>query len=473
MEAEPRMDSPVAIVGIGCRFAGCPSPGALWNAVMSRRNMLSVPGEDAEMPLGRRGVFGRPYPARMGRLGDLYACVPASQNFPRQVNAGENQDLYFATQIAFDALADASMRPHSPGMVRGSVRLAYAPPFNASTVNWLQHTSFLDQTVDILHRFMPKAPAGALEQVRAKLVESLPVPNAASFLLGSGYRFVSWIARECSFGGAATIMDAGNISAAASLQDAVYDLRSHSADVALAGALTPPLGRAYLEGLSGEIDFSTGTELQPFSRYQHGTIPGEGGAFFVLKRREDALKSRDRIYALIRDVSLGHNPDDDPAWLLRTSLSLSGVPIKTVGLVEGDGSGVAAMEKREISAIQSLWGEHLPGGPLVGIGSIKGNIGHTFRASMAAGLVKAALALRFRVLPPQVATDQPMDALENLASSAYLLDEARPWVSGDSSAPRRAVVTGANFDPCNPVGITSRGGRNAVIVLEEEPEVRS
>ena len=39
------MDSPVAIVGIGCRFAGCPSPGALWNAVMSRRNMLSVPGE--------------------------------------------------------------------------------------------------------------------------------------------------------------------------------------------------------------------------------------------------------------------------------------------------------------------------------------------------------------------------------------------------------------------------------------------
>ena len=109
----------------------------------------------------------------------------------------------------------------------------------------------------------------------------------------------------------------------------------------------------------------------------------------------------------------------------------------------------------------------------MGIGSIKGNIGHTFRASMAAGLVKAALALRSRVLPPQVATDQPMDALENLASSAYLLDEARPWVSGDSSAPRRAVVTGANFDPCNPVGITSRGGRNAVIVLEEEPEVRS
>jgi acyl transferase domain-containing protein len=467
------MDSSIAIVGIGCRFAGCPSPGALWSAIMSGKSMLSIPGDDAEMPPGRRGVFGRPYPSRMGRLGDLYSCVPAMQNFPRQVNAGENQDLYFATQLAFDALADASMRPHSPGMVKGSVRLAYAPPFNASTVNWLQHTAFLDQTIEILHRFMPKAPAGALEAVREKLADSLPAPNAASFLLGSGYRFVSWIARECSFAGAATIMDAGNISAAASLQEAVFDLRSRSADVVLAGALTPPLGRAYLEGLSGEIDFSTGTSLQPFSREPQGTIPGEGGAFFVLKRREDALRSRDRIYALVRDVSLGHNPEDDPSRLLRTSLETSGIPVRTIGLVEADGSGVAAMEKREISSLQSLWGDHKPGGPLVGIGSVKGNVGHTFRASMAAGLVKAALALSHRVLPPQVPVDKPLDDLSSLVSSAYLLSEARPWVSGDSSSPRRAVVTGANFDPCNPVGIASRGGRNAVIVLEEEPEDRS
>jgi len=141
--------------------------------------------------------------------------------------------------------------------------------------------------------------------------------------------------------------------------------------------------------------------------------------------------------------------------------------------VEADGSGVAAMEKREISSLQSLWGDHKPGGPLVGIGSVKGNVGHTFRASMAAGLVKAALALSHRVLPPQVPVDKPLDDLSSLVSSAYLLSEARPWVSGDSSSPRRAVVTGANFDPCNPVGIASRGGRNAVIVLEEEPEDRS
>jgi hypothetical protein len=58
--------------------------------------------------------------------------------------------------------------------------------------------------MEILHRFLPNAPEEAMRTVRSRLVESLPEPNAASFLLGTGYRFASWIARECSFSGAAT-----------------------------------------------------------------------------------------------------------------------------------------------------------------------------------------------------------------------------------------------------------------------------
>ena len=69
--------------------------------------------------------------------------------------------------------------------------------------------------------------------------------------------------------------------------------------------------------------------------------------------------------------------------------------------------------------------------------------------------------------------EHPHDSLANLASSAYLLGEARPWITGDSSSPRRAAVLGANFDATDPVGAAAKGGRSAVIVLEEEPEVRS
>ena len=334
---------------MSCRFAECPTLSAFWGAVMSRRCCLSPLGPDAEIPLGQHNVFERPYPVRMGQLGSLFACVPSMQNFPRQVNAGENQDLYFATQLAFDALADAGLRPHSPTPVKGSVRVGYAPPFNASTVNWLQHTAFLDQTMDIIRRFFRHAPEESLEIVKEKLVESLPAPNASSFLLGTGYRFASWIARECSFAGVATTMDAGLLTGAATLQDAIADLVSGQADVALAGALTPPIPRAYLEGLSGEVPFSTRTELHPFAQEQDGTIPGEGGAFFVLKRRADALRDHDRIYALVRSVAIGHNPEDDPSTIFAQATEGSGIPVKTIGLVEADGSGIAVSEQREIA----------------------------------------------------------------------------------------------------------------------------
>ena len=467
------MGPSIAIVGMSCRFAGVNSPAALWDVVMSRRNMLTVPGLEAELPIGQRNVFNRQYPTHVGQLGDLYACVPSMQNFPRQVNAGENQDLYFATQLAFDALADASLKPHSRTPHRGSVRLGYSPPFNASTVNWLQHTAFLDQTMDIIRRFMPTAAEERLAEVRTKLVESLPAPDAASFLMGAGYRFASWIARECAFSGVATIMDAGILTGATTLMDAIDDLRSGQADIALAGALTPPFNRAYLEGLSGEVPFTARPELHPFAEEQDGTMPGEGGAFFVLKRRADALRDHDRIYALVRSVAVGHNPEDDPSAILAEAAERAEIPVKSIGLVEADGSGIKAAEEREIAAIQRLWGEHRPGSPLVGFGSVKGNIGHTLRAAMSAGMVKAALALHHRVLPPQVPVERPAVAVSDLSSSAYLLTTERPWIMGDSANPRRAAVLGANFDAVNPIGGAATAGRAAAIVLEEEPEDRS
>ena len=95
----------------------------------------------------------------------------------------------------------------------------------------------------------------------------------------------------------------------------------------------------------------------------------------------------------------------------------------------------------------------------MGIGSVKGNVGHCFRAEAVASILKVALALRHRVLPPQMPCAHPIEALSNVGSSVYLLNEARPWVTGDSTSPRRAAVL-----------VNDGGGRRAALVLEEEPE---
>ena len=146
--------------------------------------------------------------------------------------------------------------------------------------------------------------------------------------------------------------------------------------------------------------------------------------------------------------------------------------VKSIGLIEADGSGIRQSDERELDIIGTLWGEHKPGGALVGVGSVKGNIGHTLRAAISAGMVKASLALYHRVLPPQVPVLRPIESIANFSSSAYLLDNARPWVTGDSSSPRRALVLGANFDANNPINSIASAGRSAAIVLEEEPEDR-
>ena len=449
-------DIPIAITGMSCRFAGAHDIRAFWRNVIGGNSAFAPLDSSAAMPIGVKNIFDAAYPVAGAQLGNLYSCRPFEQTFPRQINAGENHDLYFVTQLAFDALADAAMRPHSPEPYRGTVRLAYAPLFNPSLVNWLCHAFFVDQTVEVLRRCFPGATEDYMENIRGKLRDSLPSPNADSLLSASGHRIADWIAREVSFSGAATSVDGGSLSGITALEAAMDDLRSGRADIALVGAVFPPFSRPVLEGMSGKISFTEERELYPFDRDANGTLPGEGGAFFVLKRRADALAAHDRIYALVRSTAtgVGEPPIGECA-------EKSKAPLSTIAMIEAEGSGFPDMDRADIAAIQKLWGEHRPGGALVGVGSVKGNIGHCFTAAAAASLLKVAQSLHMRVLAPQVAVPHPMERLSHIGSSAYLLDKARPWITGNPALPRRAVVCADDFD-----------GRRAAVLMEEEPENR-
>ena len=226
----------------------------------------------------------------------------------------------------------------------------------------------------------------------------------------------------------------------------------------------PPLSSSMLQGLSGNVRFTDARMLVPFARDACGTVPGEGGAFFVLKRRRDALAAKDRIYALVRAAASGAADSGELLKSMVEALSRpkAEMPVTSIQLIEADGSGVPEADAAEVDMIARLWGEHKAGGPLVGIGSVKGNIGHCFTAAAAAGLLKTALALYRRVLPPQIAADRPLETLANLGSSAYLLASPRPWIVGDRAKARRAALFSQDFT-----------GRSAVVLLEEEPEVRT
>jgi acyl transferase domain-containing protein/NAD(P)-dependent dehydrogenase (short-subunit alcohol dehydrogenase family) len=88
------------------------------------------------------------------------------------------------------------------------------------------------------------------------------------------------------------------------------------------------------------------------------------------------------------------------------------------------------------------------------LGSVKSQIGHTKGAAGLAGLIKVALALHHRVLPPTL-VDDVAPALRDRSIPLYLNTRARPWFHADAS-PRRGAVSAFGF-----------GGTNFHTVLEE------
>ena len=459
----------IVITGMACRFAESPNLTAFWQNVMQRRSLFS-PIADA-VPTGtvpRKDLFDRPSPSVSGQLADLYACRPSDQYFPRKMNAGENQDVFFTVQLAIDALRDSGSTINSLPTDRVSFRLGYAPPFNTASVNWLQHTFFVDQTLDIVHKFFPGADVDQLAEIRAQLAASLPEPNPYAFLSALGCVVASWVAHLLGFAGPAFVVDAGAASGHQSLQGAMDDLLSRRADIALAGAFQPPLNRAILQGLAGTLSFTRGKTLQPFSRETDGTLPGEGGAIFVLKRLKDALRQGDRIYAIIRSTGIAaasldqHQRVPTPERLTRAvsrAMHAADITADSIQLIEAHGSGVPYSDQTELQVMQEIYGERKQGQPLVGIGSVKGNIGHTLWASGAAGILKAALALSHRVLPPNVEVEKPYPKIMSAKSPIYLITEARPWIRGNKKTPRRACVSSIDFT-----------GTCAAAILEEYPE---
>jgi acyl transferase domain-containing protein len=459
----------IVITGIACRFAESQNPTTLWRNILERNALFSELDPDEKLRNFRKtNLFDRPYPTHCAQLKELYACNPSDQYFPRKISPAENQDVFFAVQLAIDALRDSNTSISSLPTDRVSLRLGYAPPFNTASVTWLQHTLFLDQTLNLIRNFFPATDNVQIEDIRRQLAASLPEASPYSFVSALGCALTAWTAHLLGFAGPAFVIDAGTISGSQTIQGAIDDLLLHRSDIALAGALQPPLNKSILQGIAGAITFSRNPTLQSFSRESDGTLPGEGGAILVLKRRKDAIRQNDRIYAIIRSTGIAaasidqHQRIPTPERLTRAvtrALHTGELTPDTIQLIEAHGSGIPHSDQTELNVLQDIFSERSNARQRVGIGSVKGNIGHTLWASNSASIVKAALAIYHKVLPPNVQIDKPYLAFNSTHSSIYLLKEARPWIRESYRYPRRACVTAIDFT-----------GTCAAAVLEEHDE---
>jgi polyketide-type polyunsaturated fatty acid synthase PfaA len=143
------------------------------------------------------------------------------------------------------------------------------------------------------------------------------------------------------------------------------------------------------------------------------------------------------------------------AKAVRRAYEDAGVEPESVDLIEAHGTGTMAGDPAEMDGLRMVFkpngrGRH------IAIGSVKSQIGHTKGAAGAASLIKAALALHHKVLPPTLKVSQPNPKCDLADTPFYINTELRPWIRPDGAGPRRAGVSAFGF-----------GGTNYHLVLEE------
>jgi enediyne polyketide synthase len=143
---------------------------------------------------------------------------------------------------------------------------------------------------------------------------------------------------------------------------------------------------------------------------------------------------------------------------LRRAYQRAGFGIDSVGYFEGHGTGTTVGDATELQALSSARREASSSAPAAALGSIKANIGHTKAAAGVAGLIKAALAVRAKVLPPTTGCDTPHAELRGEKPPLRILREGELW---PDNAPVRAGVSAMGF-----------GGINTHVTLESADTVR-
>ncbi|MCT9093803.1 SDR family NAD(P)-dependent oxidoreductase [Streptomyces sp. ASQP_92] len=270
------------------------------------------------------------------------------------------------------------------------------------------------------------------------------------------------IANRFGLGALNCTVDAACASSLAALRMAVTELTEHRADMMITGGCDADNSLTAYMCFSKTPALSPSGTVRPFDASADGTLIGEGIGMLALKRLADAERDGDRIYAVLRGLgssSDGRTPsiygpsEQGQLAALRRAYQDAELPPGSVQLIEAHGTGTAVGDAVELA---TLSGFLEPAGSThrAAVGSVKSQIGHTKAAAGAAGLIKTALALHHKLLPPTINVDAVSDAVNQEA--LYVNKQTRPWVREPHRSVRRGGVSAFGF-----------GGVNFHAVLEE------
>ncbi|MGL4343724.1 MAG: amino acid adenylation domain-containing protein, partial [Cellulosilyticaceae bacterium] len=238
-------------------------------------------------------------------------------------------------------------------------------------------------------------------------------------------------------------------------------LRSGDCNMALAGSIRlniMPVNRSQKLG----IESSDGI-TRTFDEHSDGTGNGEGMAVIMLKPLTDALADKDHIYAVIKGSavnqdgqSIGMTAPNVKAQeeVIEKAWKNAAIAPETISYIEAHGTGTKLGDPIEIDAINRAFKKYTQEKQFCGIGSVKTNMGHLDNAAGMAGVLKSALSLKHKMIPPHIHFETPNEKIDFENSPVYVNTELRPWET--TYEPRRCGVSAFGLS-----------GTNCHMILEE------
>ncbi|MBI5815647.1 MAG: acyltransferase domain-containing protein [Nitrospinae bacterium] len=292
--------------------------------------------------------------------------------------------------------------------------------------------------------------------------------GAYGLYIGNDKDFLSTrVAYKLNLTGPAVTVNSACSTSLVAVHLACQSLLSYQCDMALAGGSSVNArqmeGYLYEEGMI----LSPDGHCRAFDAKSSGIVPGSGTGIVALKRLEDALRDGDTVNAVILGSAVNNDgavkagytaPSvDGQAKVISEAIAIAGVEPETISYVEAHGTGTPMGDPIEIAALTQAFGTGKKA--YCAIGSVKTNIGHTDTAAGVAGLIKTALALKNREIPPSLNYTAPNPAIDFANGPFFVNARLRPWEA--LTGPRRAGVSS--------LGI---GGTNAHVIMEQAPAQR-
>lgn len=436
-EATTSPEEKIAIIGMACRFPGGASdPQAFWaNLVEGKDCITPTPSDRYDVSTLRSDDKTKPgklIGGRGGYIDDFDRFDPGFFGIsPREADYMDPQQRKLL-EVAWEALEDGGQKPFEMagqpvGVFVGGFTLDY------------KILQFSDLSFNTL---------------------------AAHTATGTMMTMLSNRISYCfDFCGPSLSIDTACSSSLVAVHLACQSLRRRESCLALAGASLLHMAPQYTIGESKGGFLSAQGKSRTFDAAANGYVRSEGVGMVVLKRLDDALRDGDRIHAVV--VGSGVNQDghtngitvpsaDAQVRLIERVCAEAGIEPGTLQYIEAHGTSTPVGDPIEAGALGRVLSIGRPENAKSYVGSVKTNMGHAEAAAGMAGLIKVAMSLKHKQIPPHINLETINPAIDLASLPFEIPTRLTEWPAHEG--PARAGVNSFGF-----------GGTNAHVVLEEAP----